>query len=146
MLRIANSYIEIIKEHARASYPHECCGILLGTKLNAEKSVTRAIPAKNLNVERAADRYLLDPKDQLAAEKEARASGQQVLGFYHSHPDHPALPSDTDNELSWPDYSYMILSVSAQGVGDINCYSRSERFLFGAKSKPALIFEELEIN
>lgn len=137
MLRIPKSELRTIQAHARESYPHECCGILVGTQQNSEKTVARAIRAQNLNTERAQDRYLLDPKAQMQAEREAREAGQQVLGFYHSHPDHPALPSGTDNEQSWPEYSYLIVKVTASEIPDVNCFRRTEQ--------PALTTEKLEI-
>jgi len=111
MLQISAALLAQVHEHASQSYPHECCGIMIGRREGASKATLELRRAGNLNVERARDRYLMDPKDQLAAEKSARARGLEVLGYYHSHPDHPALPSATDNAQSWEGVSYLILSV-----------------------------------
>ena len=111
MLQIPAPLLAQIHAHASEAYPHECCGILIGTRRADSRAVASLRRAGNLNTERARDRYLMDPQDQLAAEKEARAQGLEVLGYYHSHPDHPALPSATDSEQSWENVSYLILSV-----------------------------------
>lgn len=127
-----------ILDHVRASYPHECCGLLVG---KAGKSGSFEVEwhesAPNLNKERAADRYLLDPAIQLKVEKKARAQGQEVLGFYHSHPNHPAIPSETDRELSWHGYHYLIVSIQPGGETVSRCWQR--------KDKDSMEFEEVEI-
>ena len=97
-----------IQSHAESGYPEECCGILIGK----DGLVAEVRRGANLNTERAHDRYLLDPKEQLQAEKEARAKSLEVIGFYHSHPDHPAVPSEFDRQwATWAGYSYVITSV-----------------------------------
>jgi proteasome lid subunit RPN8/RPN11 len=106
-------------EHmAREGYPSETCGLLIGR----DNAVARAVPARNLVRERAGDRYELDPADHFAAEQEARAEGLEVIGVWHTHPDHPARPSETDRAAAWPGWSYLILAVIPGGVTDIRSW------------------------
>jgi proteasome lid subunit RPN8/RPN11 len=107
---------------ARASYPKECCGLLAGPPATADRTVTHFFPIQNINVERARDRYQMDPREQLAVEKEARRKELEVLGVFHSHPDHPAEPSGTDLAQAWPGYAYVIASVQADSVSTARCW------------------------
>ena len=101
-----------ISKDAEAAYPHECCGALLGgINGDGSTSIEGASLLTNTNTERAKDRYEIDPKELLGIEKAARSEGLDVVGIYHSHPDHPAKPSQFDRERGWPDYSYIIVSV-----------------------------------
>lgn len=120
MLTLAPAARQALEAHAAGGYPHEVCGVLLGRS----QDVLESIPAKNLNTERARDRYLIDPQDQLRIEKDARARGLEVLGYYHSHPDHPARPSATDLELSWEGVAYLIAAVEKDGVKAIAAWRR----------------------
>jgi proteasome lid subunit RPN8/RPN11 len=110
-----------MREHGEGGYPHEVCGLLLGRSEagSGMRRVVEARPAANLNLERAADRYELSPADFLRIEQEARSRQLEVVGVYHSHPDHPSRPSETDrlraeeiwqNSESW---SYLILEVAS---------------------------------
>ena len=99
-------YNEIIV-YAKKAYPHECCGVLLGK----DKKVATARLMENINRDRANDRYEVNPKELLKIGKEASAGRLEVIGFYHSHPDHPDRPSAFDRERGWPFYSYVIISV-----------------------------------
>src|SRR3990167_10995535 len=99
-------YNEIIG-HAKKAYPHECCGALIGK----DKKVAAARLMENINKDRANDRYEINPKELLKIEKEASSNGLEVIGFYHSHPDHPDRPSVFDRERAWPLYSYLIFSI-----------------------------------
>ncbi len=107
MFRIVKAALESIGEDARASYPEECCGLLLGK----DGLVLEAVKVKNINTERAQDRYEIDPREFLMVEKEAAKRGLTVLGIYHSHPDHPAEPSEFDRTRAWPEYFYLIVGV-----------------------------------
>ncbi|HEU5181526.1 MAG TPA: M67 family metallopeptidase [Candidatus Polarisedimenticolia bacterium] len=109
-----------LEAHARSGYPHEVCGLLVGRiEAPGARRVMEAKQAANLNRERAADRYDLDPADYLRIENEARARRLEVLGVYHSHPDHPSRPSETDRQRAeeiWQEaesWSYLILEVAA---------------------------------
>ena len=114
MLSIAPTAESAMRADAEAAYPLEACGLLLG----AEGKALESRRAKNLNTERARDRYLMDPHDQMWIEKEAVAKGMKVLGVWHSHPDHPSAPSETDREQAeqvWgktQSWSYLILEVA----------------------------------
>lgn len=108
-LRLSNSLIEEIRREGEQAYPGECCGILAGRTGNV-KEVLRLVPALNRRTDDP-HRYLISPDDLRLIEARLRSSGQEVLGSYHSHPDHPATPSAFDTEQAWPWYSYIIVGV-----------------------------------
>ncbi|MFZ3073326.1 MAG: M67 family metallopeptidase [Thermodesulfobacteriota bacterium] len=109
MVEITKDIFQKILDHARASYPHECCGVLLGEM--SPKRIVDAVKAENTNKERASDRYEMNPDELFRIEKEARQRGFEVVGIYHSHPDHPSRPSEFDRQRGWPEYSYIIVAV-----------------------------------
>ena len=96
-----------IRAHGREAFPHECCGALLGK----DGVVHEAFPLPNTTEEGPRRRFLVRPDDYRAAEQRGRETGCELLGFYHSHPDHPARPSQYDLDHAWPSFSYVILSV-----------------------------------
>lgn len=102
-------YEEIIN-HAKESYPNECCGVIVGGSMKGRK-IFDSQRATNTNTERANDRYIIDPRELNLIDKIARTQGMDIMGFYHSHPDHPDKPSATDREWGQPGYSYIIISV-----------------------------------
>ena len=107
MVKIFKStYDEIIK-HAEAGYPEEVCGVLIGNN----GCITKFKECRNLNRERARDRYELDPHSFKEADDWARLTSMEILGIYHSHPDHTSRPSMFDKERAWPDWIYIILSI-----------------------------------
>jgi proteasome lid subunit RPN8/RPN11 len=97
-----------ILSHASDTYPHECCGALYG---GDEGIVAEALPLPNTTEEGPRRRFLVRPKDYRTAEAHASRVGRTLLGFYHSHPDHPARPSQHDLEHAWPTFVYLITSV-----------------------------------
>ena len=103
-------------------YPKETCGVLVGALAGDEVRVEQVFEARNLNTERARDRYLMDPDGLMAADMAAREAGLEIVGFWHTHPDHPARPSETDREAAWDGYSYVILSVSGARVEDLRSW------------------------
>jgi proteasome lid subunit RPN8/RPN11 len=132
---------------AELGHPHETCGLLVGRAGEGRVEVVRVAQAKNLNRERASDRYELDPADFLAADRAARADGLEIVGFWHSHPDCPARPSTRDLvdgrdgqsgwecqkptisrpsardlEAAWEGYSYLIVGVTAAGETDFHSW------------------------
>lgn len=140
MLLLDRGCTESIREHGRRQYPQECCGFLVG-RLGERREVGLAVPARNVHeeAERRRDRFTIDPRDFMLADREARRRGLEIVGFYHSHPDHPARPSATDAEWAHPVYSYLILSV-LQGEPD---ELTSWQFEDGAfRSEP---FEEVDV-
>lgn len=119
MLHISQKTYNEIINHAKSAYPHEACGALLGKQQSVvsgqrsetAKNVLKSCRMENINKDRANDRYEINPKELLKIEKEAKANCLQVIGFYHSHPDHPDRPSGFDRERAWPFYSYIIIAV-----------------------------------
>lgn len=112
-LRYGDAVRAVVESTARAAYPEEGCGVLVGRDEDGgRRTVTRAVPAENVVDASRGNRYLIAPERLLAIEREARTQGLEVLGFFHSHPDHPARPSAFDLEHAWPYYSYLIVSVA----------------------------------
>jgi proteasome lid subunit RPN8/RPN11 len=111
MLRVGEALIEKIHEHGARDYPNECCGALLGRDEAADRTVLGLVPLVNQREDSPQNRFSITPEDVRLAEKEARAKGWELIGWYHSHPDSPARPSDFDREHSWPWYSYIIFQV-----------------------------------
>jgi proteasome lid subunit RPN8/RPN11 len=107
--RFSRAAIAGIIDHARAATPSECCGLLVGSG----KAVTAALPARNLA--ESPTRFLIDPQDHINAIRDARVRGLEVLGFYHSHPHSPPVPSETDRaEAGYPDHLYLIASLASE--------------------------------
>ncbi len=116
-LKISSELADKIRGHGAETYPHECCGALLGRDTEvADRSIYREIHALHPLINRRDDsprnRFSITSQDVLDAEKAATNKGLQVVGWYHSHPDHPARPSQYDREHAWPWYSYVIVSVA----------------------------------
>lgn len=118
-LRIPSRLLNRIIGRAARGYPHEVCGLLLGSAGEDGIRVERNHDARNLAEDRPSDRYTLDPRDFLAADTDARRAGLEIVGIWHTHPDHPARPSETDRSKAWPGYVYLILSVRREGVVDL---------------------------
>jgi proteasome lid subunit RPN8/RPN11 len=108
-LRLSDARVEEIRREGEQAYPAECCGVLAG-RLGEVKEVLQLVPATNRRTDDP-HRYLISPDDMRLIESELRPSGHEILGCYHSHPDHPAVPSEFDIEQAWPWYSYIILRV-----------------------------------
>lgn len=100
-----------IRVHAEETYPQECCGALLGKDQEALREVKELLPLVNRREDSPQNRFSITPEDFRAAEHAAREQNLDVVGWYHSHPDHPPLPSEYDREHAWPWYSYVIVSV-----------------------------------
>ncbi len=105
--------MEKLRAHLEAGYPHEACGALVGRPGvgGAPHQAVEFRPMRNTVTDRPRDRYSLDPLEQLHVQKDAEALGLEIIGFAHSHPDHPARPSWFDTEKGWPFYSYVVASV-----------------------------------
>lgn len=108
-LALTRSVDAAIRAHGRETFPHECCGAMLGK----DGVVLEAFALANTTEEGPRRRFLIRPDDYRAAETRAREAGLELLGFYHSHPDHPARPSQYDLDHAWPSFSYVIVSVMA---------------------------------
>jgi proteasome lid subunit RPN8/RPN11 len=104
-----------IRRHGEETYPHECCGALVGSDDGGAAVVKAIVKLPNTTEEGPRRRFLVRPSDYREAEKQASALGGDLLGFYHSHPDHPARPSQYDLDHAWPTFAYIIVAV-AQGT------------------------------
>jgi len=113
LLSISKELAERIRAHGAETYPHECCGALLGRD-NEPREILGLFPLINRRDDSPQNRFSVTAQDVLDAEQSARQQGLDVVGWYHSHPDHPARPSEYDRDHAWPWYSYIIVSV-AQG-------------------------------
>jgi proteasome lid subunit RPN8/RPN11 len=126
MTRLPVSELRRISDHARRAYPYECCGALVGRARGAgeagrgdgvEREVRRAVPLANDRTHERERRYIISAGAVLEVERDAARDGLEVVGFYHSHPDHPAEPSAFDLEHAWPWYTYLIVPVRAGAPG-----------------------------
>jgi proteasome lid subunit RPN8/RPN11 len=113
MIRLSAEQIAAIRAHGEAAFPYECCGALLGDVEGEARIVRELRRLDNVHEEGHERRYLVSPDAMFALMREERATGRKVLGFYHSHPDHPAEPSVYDRDWATPWYTYVIVSVMA---------------------------------
>jgi proteasome lid subunit RPN8/RPN11 len=121
-LKIGRGDVDHIHEHARESYPEECTGAMVGMSLDGMKIVVDVWRAENTHEDERSRRFLIEPLKIKEFEERAAERDMDVLGFYHSHPDHPAEPSQYDREHAWPYYSYVIASVGENGVEDLRSW------------------------
>ncbi len=126
MIRLGTETIAAIREHGREAYPEECCGALLGTAGHGAVRVTRVERTENSSREEKRRRYVVAPLEYVRVERLADADGLSLLGFYHSHPDHPAVPSEYDREHGLPFFHYVVLAVGPESSGEIASYLLSE--------------------
>jgi proteasome lid subunit RPN8/RPN11 len=126
-LGLASSVEDEIRRHGEETYPHECCGALVGQG----DRVTATVALPNTTEEGPRRRFLVRPSDYRLAEQRARDLGGELLGFYHSHPDHPARPSQFDLDHAWPTFAYVIVSVASGRAGDITVWwLKDDRSIF----------------
>src|SRR5437773_9769921 len=126
-LTIGAAVGEAIRAHGHETYPHECCGALVGSG----DRVTAIVPLPNTTEEGPRRRFLVRPSDYREAERRASELGGELLGFYHSHPDHPARPSQYDLDHAWPTFAYIIVSVREGVSGDMTSWRlREDRSAF----------------
>jgi proteasome lid subunit RPN8/RPN11 len=112
MLNFRQSDYDEIRRHGEETYPHECCGVLLGTIDGDTRQVLAAVRCGNTRTDSPQNRYSIDPHELVRVQREARERQLEIIGFYHSHPDHPARWSPTDfDEAHWIGCSYVITSV-----------------------------------
>ena len=120
-IRLSDSILEAIRKHAASTYPYECCGALIGANGDGV-DVSETIPLENVTEEGPRRRFLVSPREYQQAEARARQSRTELVGFYHSHPDHPARPSQYDLDHAWPNLSYVIVSVEAGQPADLRSW------------------------
>lgn len=112
MLRISQSRYDALRQHGEETYPYECCGVLLGHADGNERVVTSIARCGNTRKDSPQNRYNIDPRELIRIQRDARERGEDIVGFYHSHPDHPPRWSPTDlAEAHWFGCSYVITSV-----------------------------------
>jgi proteasome lid subunit RPN8/RPN11 len=144
MLKLSQSVHATLRQHGEETYPHECCGVLLGRfEEDGTKAVTQAVRCGNTREDSPQNRYHIDPKELIRIQREGRDRGEEIIGFYHSHPDHPAQWSQTDlAEAHWIGCSYVITSVEKSKAQTTNSFE-----LTGAEeSDKKFIDEEISIT
>lgn len=122
MIRLSGEQAEAIRAHGRWTYPEECCGVLLGTVAGEVRRVQEVMQLDNARTEERHRRFLITSHDYTSAEQAAAARGLELIGFYHSHPDHPARPSQYDLEHALPWHSYIVLAVQTGEPQDMNSW------------------------
>jgi proteasome lid subunit RPN8/RPN11 len=141
MLKISKADYDLIRWEAERSYPHECCGIILGTAAGGQRAVTLTLTCDNASTNSPANRYSINPERVIAALKLARSRAENIVGFYHSHPDHPPRYSETDLlEAHWFDCSYVITSVEHGRAAATRSY-----ILVGTEDQKGFEEEKIEI-
>lgn len=124
MIQLSVHHGNEITTHGERDYPYECCGLLLGSfTADGVKVISKIYPISNAREEQAKrTRFLIRPEELIRGERFAAAQGLDIVGFYHSHPDHPAVPSQYDLEHAWPLYSYIVVSVKAGTAQDLRSW------------------------
>jgi proteasome lid subunit RPN8/RPN11 len=123
MLTIRQSELDSLRRHGEETYPHECCGVLLGHIESDNRVVEAVARAGNTRTDSPHDRYNIAPQELVRIQRQARERGFDIVGFYHSHPDHPAQWSQTDlAEAHWIGCSYVITSVENGHAAVTNCF------------------------
>jgi proteasome lid subunit RPN8/RPN11 len=119
-VKISQAALDAIRAHGAEGYPNEICGIMIGPRGGGK--ATEVKRARNMIVDRARDRYEIDPRDHIRIQRETDAAGLDIVGYYHSHPDHPAQASRFDTERAWAGYVYVIVSVENGKPVDANAF------------------------
>ena len=123
MILVSEEQTTAMREHGERDYPYECCGLMLGRFVDGSKQVSEIYPISNAREEEAKrNRFLIRPEELMRGEKYARDKGLDVVGFYHSHPDDVAVPSQYDLEHAWPTYSYIVMAVDKGRTADLRSW------------------------
>ena len=123
MLKLNYQDYEALRSHGEETFPHECCGVLLGKATSEGNHVHRIVRAGNTRTDRAHDRYNIAPEELVRVQRQARGLGLDIVGFYHSHPDHPAMWSQTDfAEAHWVGCSYIITEIASGKAAVTNSF------------------------
>jgi len=137
MLKLNEQVYDAIRRHGEEAYPYECCGVLLGQSVDGVNEVEDAVRAGNVRTDSARNRYQIAPQELIKIQRQGRERGMDVVGFYHSHPDHPARWSKTDfAEAHWLGCSYVITAVE-EGVAQ-----STNSFLLTGTSEENKAFED----
>jgi proteasome lid subunit RPN8/RPN11 len=121
-IRLSPTVNEAIRRHAASIYPYECCGAMIGSEQDGVVDVVDVRQLVNVTDEGPRRRFLVSAEDYRQSEAYARRVGADLVGFYHSHPDHPAEPSQYDLDHAWPNFSYVIVSVRAGKPEDLRSW------------------------
>ncbi len=141
MLKLSETIYNTLRTHGEETYPHECCGVLLGRSSDGINEVDDSVRAGNTRTDSAHNRYQIAPQELIRIQRQARERGLDIVGFYHSHPDHPAQWSKTDfAEAHWLGCSYVITSV-ANGVAQ-----QTNSFVLTGTSEDDKSFEDETIQ
>ena len=123
MLRLSKFAYDALRAHGEETYPHECCGVLLGSADGDTRIVSSLARCGNTRTDSPQNRYNIDPRELVRIQREGRERGEDIIGFYHSHPDHPAQWSQTDfAEAHWYGCSYVITSVEKGKAAITNAF------------------------
>ncbi len=147
MLKVQSQHLQAIQTHAESTYPEECCGLLMGHLRGDIKTLIEVLPTENSWGEEADDpfqsiessaqgrsskrnRFSIAPKVMLQAQKNARDRHLDIIGIFHSHIDHPAIPSEFDRAIAWQQYSYIIVSVQQGLACDLKSWNLDDDHQF----------------
>ena len=141
IIKLLSEHLQTICTHAESTYPDECCGIILGYLASEGKTVVEIIPTANAwsteaanftgeNVDDERRRYAIAPEVMIQVQRKARDSSLNIIGIYHSHPDHPAVPSECDRLYAWQEYSYIIVSVQNAKAAELKSWSLDNNHQF----------------
>ncbi len=133
MIELTEEHLAEIAAHGERDYPYECCGLLLGNFAAEGLKLTKEVYAISNAREESArrNRFLIQPEEIMKGERYAESRSLDILGFYHSHPEHPAVPSQYDLAHAWPTYSYVVVSVMAGRASDLRSWEmESDRSRF----------------
>ncbi|AGY56923.1 Mov34/MPN/PAD-1 family protein [Gloeobacter kilaueensis] len=144
-LDVSGAQLAAIRAHGERTYPRECCGLLLGSfEKGDKKRLVEAYAVENTwqgagefglgDGQGEERRFLITPEDYRAGERYARERGLEVIGTYHSHPDHPARPSEFDRGNAWPVYSYIIVSVQNGRAADLTSWTLDDERQFQSET------------
>jgi proteasome lid subunit RPN8/RPN11 len=126
-IRVKSEDLKRIRDHGERTYPHECCGFLLGKNVDGRNVLEEVYPAENEREDSRHNRYLITPDQYKRADAHARGQKLGIIGYYHSHPDHPAAPSGYDLAHScWPGESYIIVSVEQGRAAALNSFTKPD--------------------
>jgi proteasome lid subunit RPN8/RPN11 len=143
-IRVKQEHLDNIKKHGEQTYPHECCGFLLGRREGEINVLEEAYRAENERQESQETRYLITPQQYKRADDYARSRGLGVVGYYHSHPDHPAAPSGYDLDHScWPGESYIIVAVEWGRAAALNSFTKPDYTMF---EQEEILLENAEVT
>jgi proteasome lid subunit RPN8/RPN11 len=141
MLTISKSQLDELRGHGEETYPHECCGVLLGDINDEARTVRAVVQCGNTRSDSPQNRYHIDPRELVRIQRQARERDLEIIGFYHSHPDHPAQWSKTDlEEAHWLGCSYVITTVERGRA------ARTNSFLLAGDAEEQKRFEDEELH